>query len=217
MEDLKRLIDTLTPRQREILRLVAQHLQAKEIARVLNIRETTVKTHTEKARKRLGVATSREAALLLAAHEYKTPVLPEGGHPPSRIGKGAGHLSPSSHDQPLPSERAILHNPLERLRDRLADVSLTGQTVRNRGDPVRGSDIGENRGTRQSYLHDGRGDSVANGRWERFTRRLKGLTKLQTLGMVLLTAVALAMALVLLTAFLAVMFQAIQTLTGQTR
>lgn len=62
-------IETLTQRQKEILRLVSQQYQTKEIARLLNISERTVKTHTEEIRRRLGVTTSRDAARLLAAHE----------------------------------------------------------------------------------------------------------------------------------------------------
>ena len=62
-------IASLSRRQKEILRLIARHLQAKEIARLLSISEGTVRTHTEEARRRLGVATTRDAALLLASFE----------------------------------------------------------------------------------------------------------------------------------------------------
>ncbi len=60
VEDKSAELATLTARQKEILRLVAQNLQAKEIARELGISERAVKTHTDAARRRLGVATSRE-------------------------------------------------------------------------------------------------------------------------------------------------------------
>nr|WP_245344623.1 LuxR C-terminal-related transcriptional regulator [Asticcacaulis solisilvae] len=59
----------MSRRQKEILRLVARHHQVKEIARLLNISEATVRTHTEEARRRLGAATSREAAIVLLRHE----------------------------------------------------------------------------------------------------------------------------------------------------
>lgn len=62
-------VDSLSKRQKEILRLVARHHQVKEIARLLNISEATVRTHTEEARRRLGAATSREAAIVLLRHE----------------------------------------------------------------------------------------------------------------------------------------------------
>ncbi len=76
LEDREAGIEALTPRQREILRLIAQGHQAKEIARLLGISERTVKTHTDAARRRLGVATSREAARLLTAHEAEHRVIP---------------------------------------------------------------------------------------------------------------------------------------------
>lgn len=62
-------VDSLSKRQKEILRLVARHHQVKEIARLLSISEATVRTHTEEARRRLGAATSREAAIVLLRHE----------------------------------------------------------------------------------------------------------------------------------------------------
>lgn len=67
-------IESLSQRQKEILRLVAQQLEAKEIARVLSISERTVRTHMEEARKRLGVARSRDAARVLIAHEQPAPL-----------------------------------------------------------------------------------------------------------------------------------------------
>lgn len=62
-------IESLSNRQKEILRLIGQHYQMKEIARILNVSVSTVRTHTEEARRRLGVATSREAALILLREE----------------------------------------------------------------------------------------------------------------------------------------------------
>lgn len=62
-------VESLTNRQREILRLVARHHQTKQIARILKISEATVRTHTEEARRRLSAASSREAAIVLLRHE----------------------------------------------------------------------------------------------------------------------------------------------------
>ncbi|EGF91740.1 bacterial regulatory protein, luxR family protein [Asticcacaulis biprosthecium C19] len=61
--------EQLSARQKEILRLVAAHFERKEIARLLNISPHTVKAHIDAARKRLGVATDRQAARLLAEKE----------------------------------------------------------------------------------------------------------------------------------------------------
>ena len=85
MEDRRSALEALTPRQREILRLIAQGHQAKEVARLLGISERTVKTHTDAARRRLGVATSREAARLLMAWEAEREAAPE--NPPPAEGK----------------------------------------------------------------------------------------------------------------------------------
>jgi DNA-binding CsgD family transcriptional regulator len=72
-------VDSLSKRQKEILRLVARHHQIKEIARLLHISEATVRTHTEEARRRLGAATSREAAIVLLRHESSDGSLSEQG------------------------------------------------------------------------------------------------------------------------------------------
>ncbi|MEI9903975.1 MAG: helix-turn-helix transcriptional regulator [Asticcacaulis sp.] len=84
-EDRILAVQALTPRQREILRLVARNLQVKEIARELGISERTVKTHTDAARRRLGVATSREAARLVMAYEAEHGIVPEGHRPPGTM------------------------------------------------------------------------------------------------------------------------------------
>src|SRR5687768_5922701 len=63
------LVERLTPREREILRLVDRHLSSKQIARELGIRKDTVDEHLDKARSRLGVASRFEAARLLAESE----------------------------------------------------------------------------------------------------------------------------------------------------
>lgn len=94
MEDKDPALQALTPRQREILRLVARNMQAKEIARELNISERTVKTHTDAARRRLGVATSREAARLLVDWEARQGIVPE-GHRPSGTMDAAPERPPS--------------------------------------------------------------------------------------------------------------------------
>lgn len=53
----------LTPREVEVLRLVAQHLTDKEIAAALFISPRTVHSHVENIRAKLGVANRREAAM----------------------------------------------------------------------------------------------------------------------------------------------------------
>jgi len=68
-------IGRLTPRERECLRLVAAHLHSKEIARRLSISQHTVDGHLNEARRRLGVASRRDAALLFRAWEADAEVV----------------------------------------------------------------------------------------------------------------------------------------------
>lgn len=62
-------IASLSPRQRQCLRLVARGWEAKDIGRELGISDLTVKNHLSAARTALGVARSIDAARLLEAHE----------------------------------------------------------------------------------------------------------------------------------------------------
>ncbi len=54
----------LTPRERECLRLVDQHLSSKQIARQLGMSKTSVDTYCDRARRKLGVDDRYSAARL---------------------------------------------------------------------------------------------------------------------------------------------------------
>src|SRR3569623_1473132 len=58
-------IGLLTPRERECLRLVDQHLSSKQIARELGMSKTSVDTYCDRARRKLGVDDRFQAARLL--------------------------------------------------------------------------------------------------------------------------------------------------------
>ena len=58
--------EVLTPRETEVLRLIAQGLANKEIARALKIGEKTVKTHVSNILAKLGVPSRTQAALYAA-------------------------------------------------------------------------------------------------------------------------------------------------------
>lgn len=64
-EPAERRLDVLTPRQREVARLLAKGLTNKEIATVLGIRPLTAKTHVEAILDALGVSNRTEAVLVL--------------------------------------------------------------------------------------------------------------------------------------------------------
>lgn len=61
--------DALTEKQAEALELVCQHLQTKEIARILGISPRSVDQRIDGARQKLGAATRIEAARIFAARK----------------------------------------------------------------------------------------------------------------------------------------------------
>jgi DNA-binding CsgD family transcriptional regulator len=63
------LIERLSAREKEILRLVSENYEAKQIALRLGISPHTVNDHMRAARRTLGVARTMEAARLLTAYE----------------------------------------------------------------------------------------------------------------------------------------------------
>ena len=71
--------ERLTPRERECLRLVAQHLSSKQIARELAVSQHTVDGHLNEARRKLGAATRRDAARILLEAEDGSPLIGLGG------------------------------------------------------------------------------------------------------------------------------------------
>jgi len=66
-------VEKLTPRQREILRLIVNGFDAKMAARELGISVHTVNEHLSEARRHLGVSSSREAARILRQAESTPP------------------------------------------------------------------------------------------------------------------------------------------------
>ena len=62
-------LDTLTPREREILALVGQGRANKEIAAELGISERTARTHVSHVLRKLGVSSRTQAALLATRAE----------------------------------------------------------------------------------------------------------------------------------------------------
>src|SRR5437868_5646384 len=58
-------VTLLTPRERECLRLVDQHLSSKQIARELGMSKNSVDTYCDRARRKLGVDDRYAAARLL--------------------------------------------------------------------------------------------------------------------------------------------------------
>ena len=61
-------LDSLSPREREILQLIAQGASNKEIARTLAIAETTVKIHVQHILRKLDLSSRVQAAVFAASH-----------------------------------------------------------------------------------------------------------------------------------------------------
>jgi DNA-binding NarL/FixJ family response regulator len=61
-------LDTLTPREREVLGLVAQGRSNREIARALRVSEKTVKAHVSSVLAKLGVQDRTQAAVYAVRH-----------------------------------------------------------------------------------------------------------------------------------------------------
>jgi DNA-binding CsgD family transcriptional regulator len=99
--------DLLTNRSKQVLRLVAEGLTTREIAKRLLIHDITVNNHIESAMRRLGVSKRVDAARLVALHEN-------------------GGASPT-----IPAQRPAAINPV--WRDGFLDVAPTAHSVMDEG------------------------------------------------------------------------------------
>lgn len=90
-------LDSLTPSERRVLRVLMRERDQKAIARQLNLSPETVKTHLRNAREKTGVRTSFALARALAEQE---------AHPPERgIPRFEGEPSPSPSITEMASKR----------------------------------------------------------------------------------------------------------------
>lgn len=116
-------LSLLAPRELECLRLYHQRFEQKEIARLLTLSPATVKEYLGNARRKLGVASSAEAARLVADAEA-TPT--SGREPPRRE---AEDPAPERQDPLLQSDAAAGSEP-PRLHDQTFNYQVPEQ--RNR-------------------------------------------------------------------------------------
>jgi DNA-binding CsgD family transcriptional regulator len=206
-------IEALSERQKEILRLVARQYQAKEIARLLKISEHTVKTHTDEARRRLEVPTSRQAARLLLEFEGVIGVPFDEPPPVSGMAQGEGEPSFSAHEQALSPPRPIFDHQL----------SATGNSLGNAVGPRQirpDTGLGGSRTpaehvvqSNESLAHHVGDNGVVNGRWDKFRRRLRDLSTVQLLGLIVIAAIALALVAGMLAGTLLGMVEVVHKLT----
>ena len=69
----RRLVETLTQRQREVFDLLAQGKSNPEIARELGVSAHTVRIHISAILRALGVSNRTQAAVLAAGHAVQEP------------------------------------------------------------------------------------------------------------------------------------------------
>lgn len=69
------LVDTLTRREKQILKMIAEALSNKMIGHLLEITEATVKTHVKHLLKKLGLRSRIEAAVWVVENDIRPPNL----------------------------------------------------------------------------------------------------------------------------------------------
>lgn len=114
-------LQKLTPRQKEILRLLFGGFDTKSIARELDISVHTVTEHLREARRHLGVSNSREAARILGQAEATPP----NNMGPSTIGVGGPTEASSSLVQPSTNWRLVYLGALIMILLATAAIALT--------------------------------------------------------------------------------------------
>jgi DNA-binding CsgD family transcriptional regulator len=219
-------VRTLSDRQKEVLRLMARHHKAKEIAKILEIRETTVRTHIEEARRRLGGVSSGDAVRALLEHEavasangsaetHTAPLLKNSGpqfFPIPELGSG---LPSSGHETDPASQR---HRP-DHQHDRTGEGSessvQSGQAPPRSGHSLR-PEGGEHDGRVGERDPDtGRLDSLVDGHWNVFVGRGQPLKFWQVAAVTFIVIVLLSMGLTVIFQAQTVFIRAVQTFKHQ--
>jgi DNA-binding CsgD family transcriptional regulator len=121
MSDIRQRIETLSPRQREILCYVAQHLSSKEIGFLLDLSAATVDSHIRGALQRLDLRTRRDAAVIMIEFGAARP------HPDSETLR---RLARRHHGDDRYTNRSLL----ARWRGRFTSRSSRSQWGKARGD-----------------------------------------------------------------------------------
>lgn len=213
--DKKSPIETLSKRQKEILRLAARQYQAKEIARILKISEHTVKTHVDEARRRLNAPSMREAAQTLVLYEAQQDQSPQGGPLTEVIAEPEKTVQNQGHDRANLIEPTRHDDQLEPVGDSPEnDDGLNEATPRDGRSRWNTAPLPDGR-SGKGAIQPGDGHSVAYGRWDWVSGRLKRLTVVQCLIFILGGTVVLGFAVTLMILMVMTMVQAIYNITGQ--
>lgn len=183
-------LQALTARQREVLTLFSQHKTAKVIALELELGVHTVNDHLAEIRRRLGVATSREAALLLLSVQRSSDPLSESGPQPIGIASASTFPAETGHgDQGHPDTPGVMPG-LGGSGDGYAvsgDAFQASERAGDHGLPETSRGDGFSAGDR---VHAHSGDRVGGYRGLDLHRRLKRLTLVEWTGLTLATVFA---------------------------
>lgn len=208
-------VDALSNRQKEILRLMAAPHRAKEIADLLNIKEATVRTHVEEARRRLGGVSSVEAVRILLRHEGAVALPKNSGPQISPIPDDGFDVQTLSHDQAHRHEQLRNDHRLSHAGDRFENGGSAGEADNGGGDRGRDSEALQERRNGESALHPHPGVELFDGRWAWIRGRLINLSTFQSILLVILLALFMAFAMVTILAMLGTMRDSVLNLTGQ--
>jgi DNA-binding CsgD family transcriptional regulator len=217
MASRKTGIEALSDRQKEILVLISQGYQQKEIAGLLGIEPSTIRGHTEEARQKIGVSSTRAAARLYVASLDFVPLRQNDGGTQIRVAAPDDPASRSDHEHTnfADDNRTLLDNPQERFGGGhpVPDSPLEAGQYR----PYTGDDLpGEKPGRRDSGSDaaDVRHDRV--GRYLIVANWLKNLNLIQWTGLTLLTTLFIILITGSAVIVLLGIFQAITQISGQT-
>ncbi|MGN6424278.1 MAG: response regulator transcription factor [Asticcacaulis sp.] len=180
-------LQALTPRQRQVLRLYSQHKTAKVIALELGLGVHTVNDHLAEIRTRLGVTTTKAAALMLLASESGPAPPNESGAKPMGIaassslaaGDGHGNRRAFEPDATLPG----LVGPGD--SDDVSGDAL--QAGRCAGDPGFPETARTDRSASGDGVHLSGRDRLGGKRGLALYRRLKRFTLVEWTGVTLVT------------------------------
>lgn len=132
---MNEFMETLSPAQRECLRLVAKGRRSKEIAKITGYAPATVDIYVSKAARALGVRSRREAALLFVRWEHEKhikPIFPISRSPlPVDYRDSAGDIAASGTNETMNWLQSSVSNlvSLPPLGGRKNDLSHTGRLM----------------------------------------------------------------------------------------
>lgn len=182
-EELRGLFGQLSERQLEVLRFLAAHQTAKEIARTLGISEHTIRAHATEVRRRLGTSNIREASILLGRFEGMRPLV--SNWQPQSVGIAVEtSISAGLVHEPDPDPHLEFEDC--ETRDAQEADAVGASAVRIEPDPsfaaaymAVGDDRGSPRGLAWVYL---RLRSLSNAKWLALTGAATFLILLMTAG-----------------------------------